>query len=142
MQILYTASATASGGGRENGLSKTDDGRLEVSLSMPREMGGSGGKGTNPEQLLAAGYAACFLNAMRFVAGKDKIELPADASVSADVGFGKRDDGDGFAFSIALRANVPGMEIETARDIMARAHIVCPYSHATKGNVDVSLDLD
>src|SRR5690606_7919021 len=139
MEILYTAHATASGGGREDGHSKTDDGKVDVNLSTPREMGGSGGEGTNPEQLFATGYAACFLGAMRFAAGKSRVKLPAETTVSADVGFGKRDDGEGFGLKVTLTANAPGLDAETLKDVMDAAHIVCPYSHATRGNIEVEL---
>lgn len=138
MQILYTAHATATGG-REDGHSKTDDGKVDVKLSTPSEMGGSGGAGTNPEQLFATGYAACFLGAMKFAAGKDKRKLPDDSTVTASVGFGKRDDGEGFGLKVGLTAHVPGLELALVRDLMDRAHVICPYSHATKGNVEVSL---
>ena len=137
MQILYTAHATATGG-RENGHSRTDDGKVDVKLSTPSEMGGSG-EGTNPEQLFATGYSACFLGAMRFAAGKDNQKLPDGTSVTADVGIGKRDDGEGFGLKVTLTASVPGFEVEQVKDLMDRAHIVCPYSHATKGNIEVNL---
>lgn len=138
MEILYTAHATATGG-REDGHSKTDDGKVDVKLSTPREMGGSGGAGTNPEQLFATGYSACFLGAMKFAAGQDKIKIPDEATVSADVGFGKRDDGQGFGLKVGLTARVPGMDREKVKDLMDRAHIICPYSHATMGNIEVTL---
>lgn len=138
MDILYTAHATATGGGRNEGHSKTDDGKVDVKLSTPREMGGSG-EGTNPEQLFATGYAACFLGALRFVAGKDHNKLPDDTSVTAGVGFGKRDDGEGFGLKVTLTAHVPGLDTGAVRDLMDRAHIVCPYSHATMGNIEVNL---
>ncbi|WP_127143809.1 organic hydroperoxide resistance protein [Pelagibacterium montanilacus] len=138
MEILYTAHASATGG-REDGHSKTDDGKVDVKLSTPREMGGSGGQGTNPEQLFATGYSACFLGAMKFAAGKMNKKLPDDSTVSADVGFGKRDDGEGFGLKVALTAHVPGEDPETVKKIMDAAHIVCPYSHATRGNIEVSL---
>lgn len=138
MEIAYTAHATATGGGRDKGHSKTDDGKVEVNLSTPKEMGGSG-EGTNPEQLFATGYAACFLGAMRFVANQDKSPLPDNTQVIADVGIGKRDDGEGFGLKIGLTATIPGYDAEKAKDLIDRAHIVCPYSHATKGNVEVSL---
>ena len=140
MQILYTAHASATGG-RENGHSKTDDGKVDVKLSTPKEMGGSGGEGTNPEQLFATGYAACFLGAMKAAAGKDHVKLPDDSKVTASVGFGKRDDGEGFGLKVGLAAHVPGMDAEKVKDIMDRAHIICPYSHATRGNVDVDVSL-
>lgn len=138
MEIAYTAHATATGGGRDKGHSKTDDGKVEVNLSTPKEMGGSG-EGTNPEQLFAVGYSACFLGALRFVAGQQKVKLPDNTQVSADVGIGKRDDGEGFGLKITLTISVPELDSDTAQDLVDRAHIVCPYSHATKGNVDVSL---
>ena len=94
MSVLYTAHAQASGG--RTGTAHSDDGRLEVTLSTPKELGGDGGKGTNPEQLFAAGYSACFLGAMKFVAGQEKVKLPEDLSVAADVGIGPREDGGGF----------------------------------------------
>ncbi|RDE09500.1 organic hydroperoxide resistance protein [Pelagibacterium lacus] len=139
MEILYTAHATASGGGREDGQSRTDDGKVDVRLSTPKEMGGSGGAGTNPEQLFATGYAACFLGAMRFAAKRDKVDLPAETTVNAQVGFGKRDDGQGFGLKVILTADAPGMEAEALKGVMDAAHIVCPYSHATKGNIEVEL---
>lgn len=138
MEIAYTAHATATGGGRDKGHSKTDDGKVEVNLSTPKEMGGSG-EGTNPEQLFAVGYSACFLGALRFVAGQQKVKLPDNTQVSADVGIGKRDDGEGFGLKIILTISVPELDSDTAQDLVDRAHIVCPYSHATKGNVDVRL---
>lgn len=139
MEILYTAHATASGGGREDGRSRTDDGKIDVQLSTPKEMGGSGGAGTNPEQLFATGYSACFLGAMHFAAGKTKEKLPQGTAVKADVGFGQRDDGEGFGIKVTLTATAPGMDREQLRDLMERAHIVCPYSHATRGNIEVTL---
>lgn len=138
MEILYTAHATATGG-REDGHSRTDDGKVDVKLSTPREMGGSGGAGTNPEQLFATGYSACFLGAMKAAAGKDHKKLPDDSSVSADVGFGKRDDGEGFGLKVTLTARVSGMSAEEVRGLMDRAHVICPYSHATMGNIEVNL---
>lgn len=137
MEVLYTAHASATGG--REGLARTDDGKVDIKLSTPNQLGGSGGEGTNPEQLFAAGYSACFLGAMKAVAGRDKIKLPDDATVSADVGIGKRDDGEGFGLKVALSARVPGLDREKVKDIMDRAHIVCPYSHATRGNIEVSL---
>lgn len=139
MEILYTAHAKATGGGREDGHARTDDGKLDLDLSTPKEMGGSGGPGTNPEQLFASGYSACFLGALRAVAGKEKVELPKETSVAADVGFGKRDDGDGFGLRVGLTVTAPGLDNETVKSLMDKAHIVCPYSHATRGNIEVSL---
>jgi lipoyl-dependent peroxiredoxin len=135
MKLHYTANATANGGGRE-GLSRTDDGRVTVTLATPTEMGGSG-KGTNPEQLFATGYAGCYLGAMRFAAGKAKIDMPAEATVTSHVSLGSRDDGEGFGIEVVLDVNLPGMTQAAADDLTARGHVVCPYSHSIKGNVKV-----
>lgn len=136
MKIAYTAHATANGGGRE-GLSKTDDGRVTVTLATPTEMGGTG-KGTNPEQLFATGYAACYLGAMRYAAGKAKIDMPKDATTTAHVSIGPRDDGEGFGIEVVMDVSLPGMDKAAAEDLTARGHVVCPYSHAIKGNVKVT----
>ncbi|MCA1243150.1 organic hydroperoxide resistance protein [Stappia stellulata] len=137
MSVLYTAHAQASGG--RTGTAHSDDGRLEVTLSTPKELGGDGGKGTNPEQLFAAGYSACFLGAMKFVAGQEKVKLPEDLSVAADVGIGPREDGGGFGIEVALTITAPGMDKAQAQTIVDKAHVVCPYSHATRGNIPVTL---
>jgi lipoyl-dependent peroxiredoxin len=139
MKLAYTANATATGGGRE-GLSKTDDGRVTVTLATPTEMGGSG-KGTNPEQLFATGYAGCYLGAMRYAAGKAKIDMPAAATVSSQVSIGARDDGEGFGLEVTLDVNLPGMTKAAADDLAARGHVVCPYSHSVKGNVKVTTNV-
>jgi lipoyl-dependent peroxiredoxin len=139
MKIAYTAHATANGGGRE-GLSKTDDGRVTVTLATPVEMGGTG-KGTNPEQLFATGYAGCYLGAMRYAAGQAKIDMPAGATVSANVSIGPRDDGAGFGLDIALDVNLPGMTKAAADDLAARGHVVCPYSHSIMKTVDVKTNV-
>lgn len=139
MKILYTTEATSNGG--RDGRSATGDGVLTVKLSRPKELGGAGGDGTNPEQLFAAGYSACFLSALHFVASQAKIKLPEDASVTARVGIGPRDDGKGFGLDVSLTVAIPGVERATAEDLVGRAHIVCPYSHATRGNVDVRLNV-
>src|SRR6476619_1210970 len=136
-KIVYTAHATSIGG--RDGSSKSDDGKLNVKLNPPKEMGGNG-DGTNPEQLFAAGYSACFLGAMKFVAGTQKISLPADTSIDADVHFGPRANGaKGFSVDVALKVNVPGMEKDKAEALVHAAHEVCPYSNATRGNIDVVL---
>lgn len=135
MKTLYTTRATATGG--RDGQASTDDGLLSVKLAPPKELGGPGGA-TNPEQLFAAGYAACFLGAMKFVGNRDKIAVPADVSVTAEIGIGPRDDGGGFGVTAALTVNLPGMDAAAAEDLMARAHVVCPYSHAIRGNVEVT----
>jgi len=139
MKVLYTAHAK-SFGGRE-GRSETNDGVLSVNLSTPRELGGPGGPGTNPEQLFAAGYSACFLGALKFVASKEKIPIPLDANVSADVGIGPRDDGSGFGLEVELTIDVPGVERSTLEHLVAQAHIVCPYSNATRNNIPVTLKI-
>ena len=133
--ILYTATATATGG--REGQARSDDGALAVSLSTPRELGGAGGVGTNPEQLFAAGYSACFLGALKFVAGKEKVKIPDDAKVTATVGIGPREDGGGFGIEAALQISVPGVDKAVVEDLAKKAHVVCPYSHATRGNLDV-----
>ena len=137
MNILYKTQATSTGG--REGKSKTVDGVLDITLSTPKEHGGAGGPGTNPEQLFAAGYSACFLGALKFVAAQAKIAIPADATVTAEVGIGKRDDGGGFGIEAALTVRVPGLDRAVVEDLMHKAHVVCPYSHATKGNIPVKL---
>lgn len=137
MQALYTAHAHATGG--REGSAASNDERLSVGLATPKELGGNGGAGTNPEQLFAAGYAACFLGAIKFVAAQDKVKIPEDAKVEADVGIGKREDGTGFGLTVALRATLPGIERARAEDIVRRADVVCPYSHATRGNIRVEV---
>ncbi len=107
----------------------------------PKELGGPGGDGTNPEQLFAAGYSACFLSAIGYVAGQSKIAVPADASVTATVGIGPRDDGKGFGLDVSLAVKLPGLDRAVAEDLIQRAHVVCPYSEATRKNLDVKLSL-
>jgi Ohr subfamily peroxiredoxin len=136
-KVLYTAHATSTGG--RAGTSKSDDGRLELNLSTPKELGGDGGRGTNPEQLFAAGYSACFIGAMKAVAAGQKIALPADVSITADVGIGPIPAG--FGIQVAMRITVPGMEKADAEALVAAAHQVCPYSNATRGNIDVTLNI-
>lgn len=138
IKVLYTAHGSAAGGGRE-GSASTDDKVLDVKLTTPKALGGSGATGTNPEQLFSVGYSACFLGAIRFVGNRDKIAVPADATVSADIGIGPRDDGQGFGITAALRISLPGMERAQAEDLVQRADIVCPYSHATKGNIEKTI---
>ncbi len=139
MKTLYSTKATATGG--RDGRAVTDDGLLSVVLATPKALGGPGGAATNPEQLFAAGYSACFLNAVKFVGLKQKLPLPADATVTAQVGIGARDDGEGFGLEVELTVSLPGMERATAEALVARAHQVCPYSHATRGNIQVSITL-
>lgn len=135
MPIAYTAHATSTGG--RDGHGRTDDGKLDVQLSLPREMGGDN-KGTNPEQLFAVGYSGCYLGAIRFVAGKEKVTVTPDASVTAHVGVGPREDGGGFGLEVTLDVKLPGVDKAVAEDIATKAHVVCPYSHATKGNIKVT----
>ena len=133
-KVLYTAHAVTTGG--REGSSKTDDGKLQVKLAPPKEMGGNG-DGTNPEQLFACGYSACFLGAMKFVAGQQKKTLPSDATISADIGIGPIPAG--FGIQAALRISLPGWQRADAEALVAAAHKVCPYSNATRGNIDVTL---
>jgi len=139
MKILYTAHGSATGG--REGKAATDTGNIEVVLNTPKELGGGGGNGTNPEQLFAMGYSACFLGALKVVAGKEKVKLPEDAKISADVGIGPRDDGEGFGIAVKLKISAPGIEKAQLEDLVAKAHVVCPYSHATKGNIEVDLQV-
>lgn len=134
-QVLYTAHATSTGG--RQGSSATDDGRLSVNLSVPKAMGGDDGPGTNPEQLFAAGYSACFLGALKFVAGQKKTPVPATTTVKADVGIGPLPTG--FGIQVALTVTIPGMDTAQATELVNAAHIVCPYSNATRNNIDVTL---
>ncbi|MBL0718484.1 organic hydroperoxide resistance protein [Piscinibacter sp. Jin2] len=136
-QVLYTAHARATGG--RDGRAVSSDSVLDVQLSTPKQLGGAGGPGTNPEQLFAAGYSACFLGAMKFVAGQQKIALPADVAVSGAVGIGPIPNG--FGIQVELAIELPGMDRAAAQALVDAAHIVCPYSNATRGNVDVTLKL-
>ncbi len=134
-KILYTAQAAATGG--RDGRAISSDHALDVQLSTPRELGGAGGPGTNPEQLFAAGYSACFLGALKFVATKAKVALPADTRVSGKVGIGPIPSG--FGIQAELEISVPGLPKQQVQELVAQAHIVCPYSNATRGNINVSL---
>ncbi len=135
-KVVYKAHATSTGG--RDGTSKTSDGSLDVKLTVPKEMGGAGG-GVNPEQLFAAGYSACFLGAMKFVAGTQKVTLPADTSINATVGIGQIPAG--FGIEVQMVVNVPGMDKDAAQALVDKAHQVCPYSNATRGNIEVSITL-
>lgn len=134
-KVLYTAQATATGG--RDGRATSSDNVLDIQLSTPRELGGGGGPGTNPEQLFAAGYSACFLGALKFVAGKEKVALPADTTVTGRVGIGAIPTG--FGIEAELRIKVPGLPKDQVQKLVEKAHIVCPYSNATRGNIDVKL---
>lgn len=139
MPILYRTSATSTGG--RVGSSKSSDGNLAVTLTSPKELGGDGAAGTNPEQLFAAGYSACFLGALKFVAGQAKVKLPENVTVTANVGIGPREDGKGFGIEVDLVADLPGIEPDVAKDLLAKAHIVCPYSHAMRTSTEVEVKL-
>jgi len=132
-QVLYTAHTHTTGG--RDGQSASSDGRLQVTLSAP----GGPGTGTNPEQLFAAGYSACFIGALKAVAGMQKIALPADTSIDASVDLGKT--GHGYGIAVRLDIALPGLERASAQALVDAAHQVCPYSNATRGNIDVTLTL-
>jgi Ohr subfamily peroxiredoxin len=134
-KVLYRAQATSQGG--REGVSKSSDGVLDLKLSTPKELGGGGGPGTNPEQLFAAGYSACFLGALKFVAGQAKVALPQDLTVTGDVGIGQIPTGFGIEVDLAIHA--PGMDQQQLQELVDKAHIVCPYSNATRNNIDVRL---
>ncbi|NDY89588.1 organic hydroperoxide resistance protein [Ideonella livida] len=137
-KALYTARATATGG--RAGTAQSDDGALNVALSTPAQLGGAGGPGTNPEQLFAAGYSACFIGAMKAVSARQKIALPAEVSITSDVAIGPLTGKAGaFGISVAMQISVPGMDRAALEALVAAAHEVCPYSNATRGNVDVTL---
>ncbi len=138
VQVLYTTKAEATGG--RDGKARTLDGSLGLKLATPKELGGAGGEGNNPEELFAAGYAACFIGAMKFVAGQDKIALPTDTSITSTVGIGPRSEG-GFGLEVGLEVSVPGVEKDVADQLVAKAHEVCPYSNATRNNIDVRLSV-
>lgn len=134
-KVLYQAQATASGG--RDGQATSDDGQLSVKLTTPKELGGAGGEGTNPEQLFAAGYSACFLGALKLVAGKAKVELPEETAINGQVGIGP--EGEGFGLAVTLNVHIPGLEQQQAEELVHKAHQVCPYSNATWNNVPVEL---
>ncbi|WP_210544001.1 organic hydroperoxide resistance protein [Rhodoferax sp. PAMC 29310] len=135
-KVVYQAHATSTGG--RDGATKSSDGLLDVKLTVPKEMGGAGG-GVNPEQLFAAGYSACFIGAMKFVAGTQKITLPADLSIDATVGIGGIPQG--FGIEVQMVVKVPGMDPAQAQALIDKAHQVCPYSNATRGNIEVTITL-
>ncbi|KRW62432.1 organic hydroperoxide resistance protein [Pseudomonas sp. TTU2014-080ASC] len=136
-KILYVATATASGG--RDGRAVSSDHALDVSLSTPKALGGAGGTGTNPEQLFAAGYSACFLGALKFVAGREKVALPLATTVSGKVGIGAIPTG--FGIEAELTVTAPGLDREVLQALVDKAHIVCPYSNATRGNIDVTIHI-
>ena len=138
MKPLYTAVATAHGG--RTGHVRSSDGAIDLDLHMPKELGGPGGTGTNPEQLFASGYAACFANAMRSTARREERESVVDgATVTAEVDIGRSGPGGKFGLAVRLKANVPGLAQAAAEELVAAAHERCPYSNATRGNIDVDI---
>jgi Ohr subfamily peroxiredoxin len=136
IELVFTSESTATGGGRE-GHVKSSTGRIDLNTNHPKEMGGSG-EGTNPEELFSAGYAACFLGALRLVARNEKIDLDDASGITAQIGFGK-DPAGGFGLNANLIGYLPGLEQAAADELMEKAHQVCPYSKATRGNIDVKL---
>lgn len=136
VNVIYKTQATATGG--RDGSAKSDDGSVDVKLVVPKEMGGPGGVGANPEKLFAAGYSACFLGAMKAVSGKVGVKVPADATVTAEIGFGPRSEG-GYGITADLKISLPGVDKEAGEKLAHAAHEVCPYSNATRNNVNVGL---
>ena len=134
--VLYRTSASATGG--RDGEAATTDGSFSVKLSTPKELGGGGGPGNNPEQLFAAGYSACFIGAMKFVASQGGPKVPAEAKVTATVGIGPRSEG-GFGLDVGLEISLPGLSRAEAEALVEKAHQICPYSNATRNNVPVRL---
>ncbi|WP_227369508.1 organic hydroperoxide resistance protein [Halomonas sp. M20] len=137
-KVLYRAQANATGG--RDGRVTSSEKALDVKLTTPKELGGSGGEGTNPEQLFAAGYSACFLGALKLVASQEKAKLPNDTQIQGEVGIGPL--AHGFGIEVTLTVNLPGMEREQAEALVDKAHEVCPYSNATRGNIDVTLNVE
>ncbi|TVO35636.1 organic hydroperoxide resistance protein [Vibrio algivorus] len=135
--VAYTAKATATGG--REGSAKSDDGRLDVALSTPKGLGGDDGQGTNPEQLFAAGYAACFIGALKLVAGQAKVTLPQDTHINSEVSIGPIEGG--FGIAVKLEVNVGDLDKATAQELVNKAHEVCPYSNATRGNIAIELSV-
>jgi osmotically inducible protein OsmC len=136
VNVLYRTSATAQGG--RDGVARSQDGRLDVRLSTPKELGGAGGDGVNPEQLFAAGYSACFLGALKVAGQQAKVTIPAEAKITATVGIGPRSEG-GFGITADLVITLPGIARDQAQALVAAAHQICPYSNATRNNLDVGL---
>jgi osmotically inducible protein OsmC len=138
IEVIYTAASTATGGGRD-GHVKSSDNRIDMDTRPPKEAGGSG-EGTNPEQLFSAGYAACFLSALQLVARSEKVALDSASGITAQVALGKDADG-GYGINANLVGYLPGLSVDEAEDLMNKAHQVCPYSKATRGNIDVTLSV-
>jgi lipoyl-dependent peroxiredoxin len=138
VDVKYTTKATSTGG--REGTVRSEDGRFEAKLSMPKELGGAGGDGTNPEQLFAAGYSACFIGALKVAGQQLKLKVPPETTVTATIGIGPRSEG-GFGITASLLVDLPGLERDEAERLVATAHQVCPYSNATRNNVDVGLTI-
>lgn len=136
VDVKYSTKATATGG--RDGTAKSEDGKVDLTLSTPKELGGAGGDGTNPEQLFAAGYSACFIGALKVAGQQLKIKVPDDTRVTATVGIGPRSEG-GFGITADLEVNLPGLDRDDAQKLVDTAHQICPYSNATRNNVDVGL---
>jgi osmotically inducible protein OsmC len=136
-KTLYTAVATATGG--REGIARSNDGVIDLKLTTPKELGGNGAEGTNPEQLFAAGYSACFIGALKVAAAREKVKLPQEVSIEGHVGIGPV--GQAFGIEVTLNISVPGIARDVARDLIEKAHLICPYSNATRGNIDVTLNL-
>ena len=133
----FTAPTPATANGGRDGRAVSSDSVLDVKLTTPKELGGAGGSGTHPEQMFAAGYSACFLGALKYVAGQQKVALPADTTIEGNVGIGPIPTG--FGIEVELTISIPGLPREQAEALVQQAHIVCPYSNATRGNIDVTL---
>jgi Ohr subfamily peroxiredoxin len=138
VNVLYKTRATSTGG--RDGQSSVEDGKLSFTLATPKELGGAGGEGTNPEQLFAAGYSACFIGALKVAGGQLKLRVPAETTVTAYVGIGPRSEG-GFGITAELEISLPGLDRADAEKVVETAHQICPYSNATRGNVDVVLTI-
>ena len=138
VNVLYRTAASATGG--RDGQARSEDGRVDVALSTPKELGGAGGEGSNPEQLFAAGYSACFIGALKVAGQQLKLKVPAETRVTATVGIGPRSEG-GFGITADLQVELPGVDHADAERLVEAAHQICPYSNATRGNVDVGLTL-
>ena len=138
VNVLYRTRATATGG--RDGEARSEDGRFSVKLSTPKELGGAGGDGSNPEQLFASGYSACFIGALKVAGGQLKIKVPVETTVTATVGIGPRAEG-GFGITADLAVDLPGLDRAEAEKLVEAAHQICPYSNATRGNIDVGLTI-
>ena len=138
VNVLYRTAAVATGG--RDGHARSQDGRLDIQMSTPKELGGAGGEGVNPEQLFAAGYSACFIGALKVAGQQAKVKIPDDASITATVGIGPRSEG-GFGITADLVISLPGIARDQAEALVAAAHQICPYSNATRGNLDVGLSV-